>query len=71
MSFFIALQAVLSMCVCFMILLQQRAAGITATFGGVNTIQVQRRGAEKLMHQLTIAFSIVLVVLSVIEWYVV
>ena len=65
-----AIEAALSILVAGMILVQQRAAGITASFGGVNAIQVQRRGAEKLMYQLTIAFSVIVVVLSIAQWYV-
>ena len=67
----IIIQAVLSVLICAMILIQQRAAGLTATFGGVNTLQVQRRGAERMMYNLTIGFSVALVVLSIVQWYVV
>lgn len=69
MAFLLVLQGALAVLICSMILIQQRAAGITATFGGVNTMQVQRRGAEKVMYQLTIAFSVALVALSIIQWY--
>lgn len=69
-SLFTPIEAILAALISAMILVQQRAAGMTATFGGTNTIQVQRRGAEKLMYQLTIIFSVVLVVMSVVQWYV-
>ncbi len=71
MDFLIAIQGLLAIAVCFLILIQQRAAGLTATFGGVNTVQVQRRGAEKVLYQLTIACSVALILLSIVQWYIV
>lgn len=69
MTIIMIIEAVLSVLICAMILVQQRAAGLTATFGGVNTVQVQRRGAEKVMYQATILCSALLVVLSIAQWY--
>lgn len=37
-----------------MILLQHRASGLSATFGGTGTTYVQRRGAEKVLFDLTV-----------------
>lgn len=66
----LTIEAILAVLLCLLILIQQRAAGITATFGGVNQIQVQRRGAERVMHQLTILSSVLLVILSIVQWYI-
>ncbi len=42
-----------------LILLQHRASGLSATFGGTGTAYVQRRGAEKVLFTLTIWFAVV------------
>ncbi|OIO52992.1 preprotein translocase subunit SecG [Candidatus Peregrinibacteria bacterium CG1_02_54_53] len=52
------------------ILLQHRAAGLSATFGGIGTSYVQRRGAEKLLYQMSVWLSIIFFALSVLQWYV-
>ena len=65
-----AIEALLSVIVIALILIQQRSAGISATFGGTNTVQVQRRGAEKLLYQATVVSATALIVLSVAGWYV-
>lgn len=57
------------MIISLLVLIQQRAAGITAGFSGVNQMQVQRRGAEKVMYQTTIVCSVLLVCLSILGWY--
>lgn len=63
------LQAALAVIVVLSVLLQQRAAGFSSgVVGGTNI--VQRRGAEKLLYQGTIALAIVFLVLSVLEWFV-
>ena len=42
-----------------LILLQHRASGLSAAFGGMGTTYVQRRGAEKVLYQLTIWIAII------------
>jgi len=69
MNILLAIQAVLSVILIFCILLQSRAAGLTSNSGGVNQAFVQRRGAEKLLYQATIAISITFFVLTVLQWY--
>lgn len=64
------IQAVLAVLLCLCILLQHRAAGISATFGGNGGAYVQRRGAEKLLYQATIVLAIAIAVLTAIGWYV-
>ena len=61
---------VVSLLLSFTILLQHRAAGLSATFGGIGTSYVQRRGAEKLLYQISIWLSIIFFALSVLQWYV-
>lgn len=61
---------IVSLLLCLSILLQHRAAGLSATFGGIGTSYVQRRGAEHLLYQMSIWLSIILFSLSVLQWYV-
>lgn len=61
---------IVSLLLCFTILLQHRAAGLSATFGGIGASYVQRRGAEKLIYQASIWLSVILFSLSVLQWYV-
>ena len=42
-----------------LILLQHRASGLSATFGGSGTAYVQRRGAEKVLFTLTIWMAVI------------
>ena len=42
-----------------LILLQHRASGLSATFGGSGTAYVQRRGAEKVLFTLTIWIAVI------------
>ncbi len=49
----------LSLC----ILLQHRASGLSATFGGTGATYIQRRGAEKLLFQMTIWLSVIFFVI--------
>ena len=53
------------------ILIQHRASGLSATFGGSGAGNVvQRRGAEKLIYQATIYLSIAFFALAIVRWYV-
>ena len=45
------LHSIISILLGFSILLQQRASGLSATFGGTGATYVQRRGAERLLFQ--------------------
>ena len=52
------------------ILLQSRASGLSATFGGTgSTSVVQRRGAEKLIYKGTIYLAVAFFALSILRWY--
>ena len=52
------------------ILLQHRASGLSATFGGSGSTYVQRRGAEKLLYHASVWLSVVFFALAIIRWYV-
>lgn len=52
------------------ILLQHRASGLSATFGGTGATYVQRRGAEKLLYQASIWLTALFLGLSVVRWYI-
>ena len=54
----------------FSILLQHRASGLSATFGGTGATYVQRRGAEKLLYQVSIWLSVAFFALAILRWYI-
>ncbi len=70
MTFILGLQAVLAVLLSLFILLQHRASGLSATFGGTGSTYVQRRGAEKLLFRATIWLSVVFFGLTIVQWYV-
>ncbi len=51
------------------ILLQHRASGLSATFGGGGSTYVQRRGAEKVLFQLTIWLAVAFFAIAVAILY--
>lgn len=70
MSFLIALQAIIGVLLSICILLQHRASGLSATFGGGGATFVQRRGAEKLLFRVAVWLGVIFFFLAVIQWYV-
>ncbi len=52
------------------ILLQHRASGLSATFGGSGSTYVQRRGAEKLLYHVSVWLSVAFFALAIIRWFV-
>jgi protein translocase SecG subunit len=50
----IIIEAVLGTLLALLILIQHRASGLSATFGGSGSTYVQRRGAEKVLFTATI-----------------
>ncbi|MDA1038528.1 MAG: preprotein translocase subunit SecG [bacterium] len=52
-------QAVLGALLILTILLQARGTGLGAAFGGDGAVFHERRGAEKKLHQMTIAIAII------------
>lgn len=67
---FTILQVLTAVLLSFSILLQHRASGLSATFGGTGATYVQRRGAEKVLHQASIWLSVVFFGLAILQWYV-
>jgi len=70
MSLILYAQIVIAILLSFSILVQHRMSGLTSTFGGSGAVQVQRRGAEKVIYKATIILSIAFFVLSIVEWYI-
>lgn len=62
--------AIVSVLLSFAILLQHRAAGLSATFGGIGTPYVQRRGAEKLLYHASIWLAVIFFSITVLLWYI-
>jgi protein translocase SecG subunit len=58
--------AAISILLILCILVQHRASGLSATFGGSGATVVQRRGAEKVIYKLSIWLSIAFFALSVL-----
>lgn len=64
------IEVVLGALLAFLILLQHRASGLSATFGGGGTTYVQRRGAEKVLFVLTIWLAVFFFALATAMMYV-
>ncbi|MDD5623960.1 MAG: preprotein translocase subunit SecG [Candidatus Peribacteraceae bacterium] len=60
---------IVSLLLSLTILLQHRASGLSATFGGSGATYVQRRGAEKVIYVASIWLSAIFFGLSVLLWY--
>jgi protein translocase SecG subunit len=64
------LHIIIALLLSFSIMLQQRASGLSATFGGTGTSYVQRRGAESVLFKATTWLSVAFFVLGVVRIYV-
>ncbi len=53
------------------ILMQNRGAGLSGTFGGSNQIYITRRGIERWVVTLTVVFIVLFIVLRIVSLYVV
>lgn len=65
------LHILIALLLSFTIALQQRAAGLSATFGGTGATYVQRRGAEKLLFGATVYLSTAFFALGIIRMFVI
>ncbi len=65
MSIIAIVQTILAVLLIVTILLQQRGAGLTGTFGGDSSTYSTRRGAEKIIFYSTIIFAILFFGISV------
>jgi len=54
-----------------LILMQQRGAGLSSSFGGGNEIYLTRRGIEKTVVNMTVVFIVLFVVLRIVSLFVV
>ena len=57
-------QIVVSILLMLVILVQNKGSGLGATFGGSGTIVTTKRGAEKVVHRITIVLAILFVLTS-------
>jgi preprotein translocase subunit SecG len=60
-------QIVLAIALVAVILLQVRGGGLGGIFGQPDTVYRTKRGVEKILFQLTIALSVLLVVVSLVS----
>jgi len=63
-------QIVISILLILSILSQQRSAGLSSTFGGTGGFQTSKRGAEKILFNMTIIFAVLFVASSILYLFV-
>jgi len=66
----IIFHAIIGILLSIVITLQQRASGLSATFGGTGATFVQRRGAEALLFQSTIWLSVIFFGLGILQLFI-
>lgn len=54
-------QVIITILLSIVILTQNRSAGLSSTFGGSGGFYTSKRGAEKVLHNITIGLSILFV----------
>ncbi len=59
-------QIILGVALTVAILLQARGAGLGSVFGGTGTVFKTRRGIDKMLFRITIAFAIAFCVVSIL-----
>ena len=64
-KYIVIIQSILAVILIIAILLQQRGAGLTGTFGGDSSAYSTRRGAEKVIFTATIVVAILFFGISV------
>jgi protein translocase SecG subunit len=67
LTFLVLIEIAVSLLLSLCILVQHRASGLSATFGGSGAVAIQRRGAEKVLYRITIILSIVFFALSLVH----
>lgn len=63
-------QVICLICATILILMQNRGAGLSSSFGGGNEVYLTRRGIEKWVVNLTVIMIVLFVVLRIISLYV-
>ena len=66
----IILQIIVGILLAFSILFQQRASGLSATFGGTGSSYVQRRGGELILFKSTVWLAVAFFGLGVVQLFV-
>jgi len=59
------LQAIIAVLLIVSILIQNRSAGLSSTFGGTGAITTTKRGAEKLVFRATIVLAVLFVLAAI------
>lgn len=65
-QYFEIVQIIVSVALITAILLQVRGAGLGSVFGGTGTVFKTRRGIDRLLFRMTIAFVVIFVLISII-----
>jgi preprotein translocase subunit SecG len=65
-QYFQIVQVVVSVALVVSILLQARGAGLGSVFGGTGTVFKTRRGIDKILFRMTIIFTVIWVLVSLI-----
>jgi len=69
-SVLIVTHIIVSILLILSILSQQRSAGLSATFGGGGGFHVSKRGAEKVLFNMTVIFAILFIACSILYLFV-
>jgi len=62
-------QIVCLICATILILMQNRGAGLSSSFGGSNEVYLTRRGIEKWVVNLTVIMIVLFVILRILSLY--
>jgi preprotein translocase subunit SecG len=65
-QYFQIVQIIISIALVIAILLQARGAGLGSVFGGTGTVFKTRRGVDRLLFRMTIAFTVIFAVVSIV-----
>ena len=65
-QYFEVVQIIVSVALIVSILLQVRGAGLGSVFGGTGTVFKTRRGIDRLLFRMTIAFVVIFVLVSIV-----
>ncbi|MBU0767158.1 preprotein translocase subunit SecG [Patescibacteria group bacterium] len=65
------IEIIVSVLLMICILLQHRASGLSATFGGAGSSSiVQRRGAESVIFRAAVVLSAIFLLIPVLQWFI-
>ena len=66
-NFLFFVQILVSTLLIVVILLQAKGSGLSGVFGGENSFYRSKRGVEKLLVYVTVALSVLFLVLSIVQ----